>query len=124
MNKFLRLVEEANPKVGYIVDIKGPDGTLMGTAAIPGSNTSFYEELAMFLRKRGGDVVGAVRSTSAAEDNQVLGDKEQRDEVDVVIADLEGDKAAGDALERRRKKVQKEMDEKIREYDSRTVRGI
>jgi len=60
MNKFLKLVEETNPEVGYIVEIRGPDGALMGRAGIPGNNTSFYEELAMFLRDRGGDVVGAV----------------------------------------------------------------
>lgn len=96
MNKFLKLVEETNPEVGYIVEIRGLDGALMGRAGIPGNNTSFYEELAMFLRDRGGDVVGAVE------------DQEEELTADAAIEDeavRDPDSPAGKAVEGRKRKV-------------------
>ena len=96
MNKFLKLVEETNPEIGYIVEIRGPDGALMGRAGIPGNNTSFYEELAMFLRDRGGDVVGAVE------------DQEEELTADAAIenaAENDPDSPAGKAVEDRKRKV-------------------
>jgi len=68
MHKFLKLIEENTPGVSYIVEIKDPDGTLLGSAAIPdNANTSFYEEIIGFLEDYGGEVV-AVNSRPPAED--------------------------------------------------------
>ena len=97
MRKFLRLVEENTPGVSYIVEIKDPDGTLLGSAAIPdNANTSFYEEVIRFIAGHGGEVV-AVNSRPPAEDQEIKSGGPDTYDVDKEINKL-ASKAKGGAL--------------------------
>jgi hypothetical protein len=71
MRKFLKLIQESDPGISYIIDIKDTDGTLLGSAAIPGpTNTSFYEEFASYLKNvHAAEVVG-VNPRLPAEDQE------------------------------------------------------
>lgn len=112
MNKFLKLVEETNPKVGYIIDIKDKDHNLLGSAAIPGStNTSFYEEFTTYLRKvHGAEVVG-VNTRRPVEDYE---DEDISDEDRKVINDVENAAELGNKqAERVVKQTGQEKDRKF-----------
>ena len=112
MNKFLKLVEETNPKVGYIIDIKDSDHNLLGSAAIPGStNTSFYEEFTTYLRKvHGAEVVG-VNTRRPVEDYE---DEDISDEDRKVINDVENAAELGNKqAERVVKQTGQEKDRKF-----------
>ena len=112
MNKFLKLVEETNPKVGYIIDIKDKDHNLLGSAAIPGStNTSFYEEFTTYLRNvHGAEVVG-VNTRRPVEDYE---DEDISDEDRKVINDVENAAELGNKqAERVVKQTGQEKDRKF-----------
>ena len=111
MNKFLKLVEETNPEVGYIVEIRGPDGALMGRAGIPGNNTSFYEELAMFLRDRGGDVVGAVE-----DQEEELSDEDHKTISNVNTAAERGNKEAQAAVSQAKLNTKRKFDKELQKH--------
>tara|TARA_R110002012_G_scaffold66312_2_gene173271 strand:+ start:530 stop:904 length:375 start_codon:yes stop_codon:yes gene_type:complete len=112
MNKFLKLVEETNPKVGYIIDIKDSDHNLLGSAAIPGStNTSFYEEFTTYLRNvHEAEVVG-VNTRRPVEDYE---DEDISDEDRKVINDVENAAELGNKqAERVVKQTGQEKDRKF-----------
>jgi hypothetical protein len=112
MNKFLKLVEENDPGISYIIDIKDSDHNLLGSAAIPGStNTSFYEEFTTYLRKvHKAEVVG-VNTRRPVEDYE---DEDISDEDRKVINDVENAAELGNKqAERVVKQTGQEKDRKF-----------
>ena len=112
MNKFLKLVEENDPGISYIIDIKDSDHNLLGSAAIPGStNTSFYEEFTTYLRNvHGAEVVG-VSTRRPVEDYE---DEDISDEDRKVINDVENAAELGNKqAERVVKQTGQEKDRKF-----------
>ena len=119
MNKFLKLVEETNPKVGYIIDIKDSDHNLLGSAAIPGStNTSFYEEFTTYLRNvHEAEVVG-VNTRRPVEDYE---DEDISDEDRKVINDVEnaaelGNKQAGRVVKQTGQEKDRKFNQVLNQY--------